>query len=232
MRVVVWSGGLDSTLILADELAKDTAYGLGTGNVKAITLSGHRQLDRAQIACERAARAEFKRWAKARGWKFRHETVRVKTSGDIDQNVGQSGMWLCHLMPYLRNGDTALFGYIRGDDFWHHRHLFVSAFGAVAASHYSDLKIEFPLEWHRKRDVVDGARRFRMPRRVWWTCDRPKNHPTKVGHKPCGKCGKCRGIKRAHEDLKTIGTSHGVTSLRPPGRVSRGVKTAGLMEET
>ena len=43
MRVVIWSGGLDSTLILAHELAKDTRYGIGVHNVKAITLAGHRQ---------------------------------------------------------------------------------------------------------------------------------------------------------------------------------------------
>ncbi len=212
MKVVVWSGGLDSTLLLAHELATQPR-----GGVKAITLAGHLQLPHDQLACERVARAEFKKWARARGWKFRHETVRVKTSGNIHNDVGQSGIWLSHLMPYLQGGDTALFGYIRGDDFWHWRHLFVAAFGALAASHFvgSSLLVNFPLEWHRKRDVVEGARLYRLPRRCWWTCEKPVGDER---NRRCGRCSKCRESKRAKVDLRDLGTSYGITVLRPPSK--------------
>ncbi len=208
MRVVIWSGGLDSTLLLVNELAHHP------GSVRALTLVGHHQLSREQQKAEAKARREFKAWAKEKGWTFRHNEVRVTTKADATQQVGQSGLWLAHLAPYVDPGDIMLFGYIRGDDFWHGRHLFVDAFGAMKRSHYAgQALIQFPLEWYRKQDVLAGAKRYRIPSRCWWTCE--TNRPRK---RACGRCVKCRGQRRAIEDLRDLGESYGLDKIAPPVR--------------
>lgn len=205
-KVVIWSGGLDSTLLLTSELARARKGQW----IKALTLI-HPQLPQDQLKCERAARREFKKWARKKlGVRFTHDEVRVSTKAAVSGDVGQPGLWLCHLMPYLWPGDDVLFGYVRGDDYWHFRHLFVQAFDALAAAHQMTgrLRMEWPFEWLDKPDVIRGAQNYRLPRRCWWTCDSPRM-PKEPWKKPraCGRCNKCREYRHAKADLKRYGST-------------------------
>ena len=189
MKVIPWSGGADSTLLLAHTLRKNP--------VRALTLV-HPQLIKKQEEREKRARAQFKKWLPREiRMRFDHHTITVKTKAEVHNNVGQPGLWLCHLMPYVRSGDDLLFAYIRGDDFWHLRHLFTAAFTAIACNHYlsADTHVSFPFEWNTKADVIRGLKRYRIPRRCWWTCDHPKKGA-------CGRCNKCVQFRRAMEDIK------------------------------
>lgn len=216
MRVVIWSGGLDSTVLLADELSR-----VGPSGVRALTLvlEGATDIPQGQKAGEKRARAEFKKWAKKKhGWKFQHDVVRVKTAAHLNYDVGQHGLWIAHLSPYIGPNDTMLFGYIRGDDFWHYRHLVVEAFGALKRSHYAGRAlIQTPYEWHRKVDLLAGAKNFKIPQRCWWTCSTNKVRKTQ-----CGRCLKCRTVKRAKADLKEFGDELVTQHIRPTKRLLRG----------
>lgn len=192
MRVVIWSGGADSTLILLDELLSNPP----DATLVALTLD-HPQLgDKAQRILQDKARARFKRWLwEKHRKKVVHHTVTIRLSKDawVAGNVGQYGLFLSHLFPYMTPApptkSTVLFGYIRGDDHWHGKHEFGQAFASLAAVAGADMTLEYPLEWERKDDVLARLSQAGVPIDTWWTCDRP------VGNKPCGECSKCEAVK-------------------------------------
>jgi hypothetical protein len=187
--VIPWSGGADSTLLVAHRLAHGH-------RVKALTLH-HPQLAKCQAQRESWARRAFLDQIKAKSpeWldRFEHHTVsisskRTRTSRDkselwIDDQVGQSGLWLCHLTPYLYVNDTLAFAYIREDDFWHQRHLFIKAFAAMVAHHHMGRNlVEFPFEFHRKADILRGLKKYRIPQR--WDLRVPAERCARVREVP------------------------------------------------
>jgi 7-cyano-7-deazaguanine synthase in queuosine biosynthesis len=187
---VIWSGGADSTLALSFHAASASAQ----EPVKALTIVGHRQLNRWQLRNERRARIAYLRWAKKRGYHIQHVTVNIQANGDSLGN-GQSFLWLCHLLPYIHADETAIFPYIRPDDFWHSRHEFVTAFNVLSDLLGTKRGFEFPLEWHHKWEVLRDLKKWGVPDDCWWTCDEP------VRTKPCGKCLKCISLKEARQKL-------------------------------
>jgi hypothetical protein len=222
--VVIWSGGLDSTLLLTHELAHNSV-----GYVRALTLTGPVQLPKNQVEREKVARREYKAWAKKQGWHLIHQEVSVKTRAQVTAEVGQAGLWLCHLVPYINPADVMLFGYIRGDDFWHFRSFFIDAFNTVVLSHSAQTaSVEFPFEWHRKKDIVAGARAYKIPNRCWWTCE--KETPRT---RACGRCTKCRQVRRAKDDLRDYGTSGPAYRIGPPrlGSLTGGLEKRETMKD-
>lgn len=203
-KVIVWSGGADSTLLLARALADENACERDTkACVAAITLQ-HHQLDIERIpmrSAERAARKRFQTWAKRQGWAFKSHWARFSSDLHAEGHVGQYTLWVTHLLAYAGSvwGPHSLdkdrlieiqFGYIKRDIFWHFKAEFLDAFNAIAKLSGIDwIRPAFPLEWMEKRDVLNELHSRRVPIKSWWTCE----EPTPKG-KPCGACEKCREI--------------------------------------
>jgi hypothetical protein len=164
---------------------------------------------------EQEQEQKFKRWIwEKHRRKFTHHTVTVRLSRDCGAsgNIGQYGLFLTHLFSYVTvlppGKSTVLFGYIRGDDHWHGRHQFDSAFAALAAVACSDTSLEYPLEWERKSDVLDRLDRAGVPRDAWWTCDMP------FGSKACGACSKCDAVKPRPKPKKLFVVEKAVAAVR------------------
>ncbi len=193
-RIVIWSGGADSTIILLEELLAHPSGGV-VGDVVALTLE-HPQVGRKeQRIAQDKARTKFKQWLwEKHRRKVAHHTVTVRLSKDCGApgNVGQYGLFLAHLFPYMvaepPKSSVVLFGYVRGDDFWHERHRFDQAFSALAAVARSEASLEYPLEWARKDEVMGRLDQHGVPRSAWWTCENP------IGHRACGLCIKCEAV--------------------------------------
>ncbi len=195
MKVVIWSGGADSTLLLAQALA--TA--MPRDRIAALTLR-HPKLHPPMVRAERVARENFKRWARKKGWSFQHHTVTVAEPHlTAPDGTGQYSLWASHLVIAAGSishnhllGDAVAdveFGYIKRDDFWHIADRFVSAFNALAYLSQFRIKPTFPLEWYSKQLVINELHRYGVPRSSWFSCQ----EPTKTG-KACRTCVKCADV--------------------------------------
>lgn len=210
MRIIVWSGGADSTLILTNELLKQPR-----GTVSAITLE-HTQLGyEMQRKMQHKAREKYKRWVKKKhGIVFEHRVVTVALAKNTEssQFVGQYGLFLNHIFPYAvpqpsphgihqwqsqhqggaPESNALLFGYIKKDEFWHYKAEFKAAFISLVALtglDQSRLTLEFPLEWMTKENVIVELDSLSVPNEAWWTCESSMETP-------CGTCPKCKDLQQ------------------------------------
>jgi 7-cyano-7-deazaguanine synthase in queuosine biosynthesis len=196
--LVAWSGGADSTAVLqhyAEASSQDYP-------VRAISIAWHPQLRLKFMQAQAAARKQYLKWAKARGYHLRSE--RMYWVGSFQMMVGREGweaptsqptLWLSALLQVVGEGDTVLMGYIQHDSFWHTRHLFEAAFAAGCALKGVTAELKFPGEWWSKADVLDRLRKARVPDRCWFTCEQTQDG------KPCGVCAKCRELAAGRAEL-------------------------------
>ena len=131
MNVVVWSGGCDSTLVLAQW--SDTAS--QDNQLFAVSFE-HYGVNDVKTVCEREARKKILQ--KINHPFVKHTTIEVRVSGDklvfLDgdqadrQGYGlpQAVMWLGNILPWMPSKSPVWIGlgYVKGDDFWHYRNEF------------------------------------------------------------------------------------------------------------
>lgn len=195
-RVVLWSGGADSTLTL-DWWAQASSRGYP---VVALSVVAHPSLGSSHLKMQNEAQKRYLEHAKKRGYHIEHQRVNVRGNFDVFEGKqraqGQAMLWLSVLIPCLNDGDTVLLSYIKKDSFWHNRHLFEDTFNAACRLKGIDVELKYPYEWYGKEDIVRELRKFRIPDNCWWTCDEP------VDNKACGKCQKCKDVKNAKDILR------------------------------
>lgn len=179
MTLVCWSGGCDSTLALYD-VAK------AEGNTARAISVVHKNIARNDEA--KAARTKLLRRFKRLGLTVHHTIVEINHDGDFDVEtpVGlyQPTIWLSAAMPFLGGKEDLCFGYIKGDDFWHHRGAFVEAFCGCQRIRYGDGVVRFPLEWDTKADVIRRLRALGLYSACWW-CE------SSTTGRPCQACHPC-----------------------------------------
>lgn len=248
MRIIVWSGGADSTLILTNELLKQPR-----GTVSAITLE-HVQLGwETQRKMQHKAREKYKKWVKKKhGIVFEHRVVTVALAKNTESSpfVGQYGLFLNHIFPYAvpqpppygppygihqqspypggaPESNSLLFGYIKKDEFWHYKAEFKAAFSSLVALtglDQSRLTLEFPLEWMTKENVIVDLNKSSVPDDAWWTCESSMETP-------CGTCSKCKDLQQCPSYTATFPIrSYGLTpsDIKIPMRVDMGLSKGRL----
>ena len=194
-RVVVWSGGADSTYLLHWY----ATYSSIQNPVHAITVDSHPQLNKKFMAAQRTARSRYLKFAEKSGLHIEVHTVSQdyseKTLIGIGENVsGQPMMWLCSIMPFIQDDDMVYFSYIFEDGIWHHKKEFQDVFYSICRLKNIDATLEFPLEEFRKYQILKRLSEYEIKDNMWWSCEEPKNK------KPCGVCYKCCELKLA--DIK------------------------------
>jgi 7-cyano-7-deazaguanine synthase in queuosine biosynthesis len=179
MTLVCWSGGCDSTLALYE-----TAKAEG-GKASAVSVV-HKNIKGAEES--KAARAKLLRRLKRLGLTIQHTTVTIDHAGDFDVGMPggtyQPGIWLGAAMQFLEAEDDLCFGYIRGDDFWHRRAAFETAFRELQGMREGRGQVRFPLEWDTKADVIRRLQELKLYSACWW-CENPE------GGRRCRKCVPC-----------------------------------------
>jgi 7-cyano-7-deazaguanine synthase in queuosine biosynthesis len=194
-KIVSFSGGFDSTLVLAD-LCREASKGEVIQAVSFlcnITGSGknHREHE-SQILIINELRKLYPDIV------IKHETISISTCysvGDAYNNKGlaQPILWMCNLIPLLKDEDEVYFGYIHGDDFYHFQQHAIDLFNAgCALQDNKDIKLMLPLRFTPKNEVL----------RIL-----SKNYPSLFdyciscesesysGNKVCGNCTPCRHLK-------------------------------------
>lgn len=197
MSLLLWSGGLDSTLILHD-IAKEARDGTKhhPHGIRVLSVI-HEQVGCHQKAAAKS-RESIKIWLRRQGmsptfinleWKQEWRSWRAE-QGIGSANNPQAFLWFTIAMNYLEPDEDLYAGYIRGDDFWHHIGAVRHSFGALKALAGHGGTMIFPLEWERKSDVIRRTKELGLYDLCWW-CE--ENSPPKVNRKlvACGKCQSC-----------------------------------------
>lgn len=199
IHIVIWSGGYDSTLIL------DRLCASRDKTVWAFSLEWNMINDR-KTHQEKKVRKRYKKYAKKKGYKFYHRTIKVGADmGAPTHGLPQALAWFCFVLPYLPQESKVYLGYHRGDDFWRY-HDHVGAFfreGQLIGKR--NASIEYPLELDSKWEIVEDCRKRGIPSSCIWTCENPKKKNKKIVS--CGKCNPCINLKLAgyEQDLRSKG---------------------------
>lgn len=194
-QVVVWSGGADSTYLLHWYATCSSIQ----NPVHAITVDSHSQLNKKFMAAQRAARGRYLKFAEKLGLPIEVHTVIQDCSEKISIGIGkntsaQPMMWLCSIMPFVKDDDVVCFSYISEDGIWHHKRDFEDVFDSICRLKNIDAKLHFSLENFRKYQVLQKLTEYGIKDNMWWSCENPQNK------KPCGICYKCCELKLA--DIK------------------------------
>lgn len=183
--LVCWSGGCDSTLALHDVARAEG----NTARAVSVVDSRIARNDEAK-----AARAKLLRRFKRVGIAIKHTVVEVSQAGDFNietpGGLYQPTMWLSAAILFLGANDDLCFGYIKSDDFWHHRAAFEEAFRCCQLMRYGAGQLRFPLEWDSKAEVIQRLQDLKLYSACWW-CEAYQTG------RPCRWCSPCMTHRKA-----------------------------------
>ena len=195
MTLVLWSGGCDSTLALFLEAKKASV----DAPVRALSVN----YDRVPANTEqRRARAALLAEFKKRGLPVEHVEISVTQSSGKKFYANREGsgliqpvIWIPQALPFLRETEKLVVGYIRTDCAFHYRIYICEMVTKAQIILGKKGEIIFPLEWKYKWDVIQDLRKEKLFDLVWW-CEDPKKG------KACGTCEPCIGMVAAEAVLK------------------------------
>lgn len=191
MSLVLWSGGLDSTLALYYELTSKKS-------VRTITIN-HNKINSNKQEKEKKARKEIKAKLLEEGYNFHSFEINIE---DNDENVSFCGLthpiiWLPQAIFYLEPNEDLIIGWIRGDDIWHYKTHVEQIFWSMLSIMEKDgCRLSTPLEFENKYDVLSQMKKYGLEDICWW-CE----EPTSVGMS-CGSCDPCKNYIMASYYLK------------------------------
>lgn len=193
-NVVVFSGGLDSTLILVDLLEKGFKPILLTFLCKQFGENLH-------YISEIAAQQKILEYL-AKKYDYKPHRDYVKLEGDM---IGWTGSEpALFQQPFMtsmvsiggRNNACYHFGYHRGDDFWHSSHNILAAQEhLLAVAGQKNIMFSFPLQYLTKAEIIRRLNHYHFPTDLCTFC----YSPTYKGR--CGHCVACKTYDKAMDEL-------------------------------
>lgn len=195
--VVLFSGGFDSTLVLADIVSAasdtDTIYAVSIQH----NLTGVQKLRREYESQLLILRELRKRFPKI---KIEHEVITVESnwiSGDTSSSRGlaQPILWLCNLIPLLQQGDVIYVGYNKDDQAIIHLDNITNLLKAACViQENKKLSVEYPLKYRPKVDVL---RRILTDYPYLFDVCTSCESMLYAGENVCGSCTPCQHLKEA-----------------------------------
>ena len=204
-KLLVWSGGLDSTSILLDHAEKripiDTIY---------ISLENNEVKSKREIE----ARSKIKEILKTEFfYNFEDHEIKINAlrfDGNSSLSIlSQAPIWILSLLGFgkTREYDEILFGYVRGDDFWHYKHNFIKAFKYLWLCDSKIPELKYPLEWNFKDTLLPVYKTNHVFEKIFdliTTCESNGDEDN------CGNCDPCKKLFKLREQFKEV-INHDVT---------------------
>ncbi len=196
-KIVLFSGGFDSTLVLA-KLVSEAEEGTKVCAVSIEhNLTGMQKLRReyeSQLLILRELRRQFPKI------KIEHEVIKVESnwiSGDSynSRGLAQPILWLCNLIPLLEDGDTIYFGYIQDDQaILHETNINNLIEASCKIQEGKRIYTQYPLKYFPKTEVLKLLMKC-FPYLVDFctSCE----DTIYEGERVCGKCLPCAHLKEA-----------------------------------
>lgn len=192
---VVWSGGLDSTLVL-HELIKQKAEDVSTISFVSDTFGSRKQ------ELEKHARISY----------MKNVSKELITNEEIPivfpyTNIKGKNESLCQqpfmisLISLFGKPNTIYhFGYHKGDDFFSMHSQHMKVFENISEiMGEKNIKLSFPLKFMNKWEIIDWIEYYGLENYVW-KCETPENSSN--GYSECGDCVPCKTFKEQREVLK------------------------------
>ncbi len=190
---VVWSGGLDSTLILYDLIKRDVDVSVITFETDVFGLDKHH--------LEQSTRQRFlQKFSKN---KIQEYTIKLDFPyTDIKGYNGgltQQPFMISMISLYGKLDTIYHFGYHKGDDFfsYHSEHMKISE--NINYVMGKNVQLNFPLKFMHKWEIIDAIQTYGLDDYVWY-CEYPEN--SKNGKQPCGECVPCKTHEQHSQLLK------------------------------
>lgn len=189
---VVWSGGLDSTLILYDLIKRNV-------DVSVITFESE-VFGNSKNILEQSVRTRFlQKFSKN---KIEEYTIKLDFPyTDIRNNGGlcQQPYMISLIALYGKPDTTYHFGYHKGDDFftWHHESM--NILQNINTIMNKNVQVNFPLRHMHKWQIIDRIQWNGLDDYVWF-CEYPENSTN--GKSACGECVPCKTHEEHSQLLK------------------------------
>lgn len=201
-HIVPWSGGIDSTLTLAQVSQK---YGTPNEPVVALTILPG-QMPAYQSKMEAKARARALPYLRRKwGCHINHESIEVKATKCMAQGSVpmQRSVWLIHLACRVPSGCTVHLSMVKNEDFWSTQELWMRTWNdLMSLMGKTETKIEWYWRCSSKKEVVKGIYKWGDLVDHCWYCEAEKPDPTLETGSPCYECSSCE----THDDaLKALG---------------------------
>ena len=195
--IVVYSGGYDSTYVLAGLVAEandgDTICALSVNH----SLTGMMKLRREYESQLLILRELRKRYPKVN---IEHEVIKVESnwiSGPTTNSTGlaQPILWVCNILPLLSTGDKLYFGYNLSDQAHIHLDDIKSLVDAACKiQNNKNIELIYPLKYYTKTEVVRlMIDDFPYLVDLCTSCESLRYE----GEKVCGECTPCTHLKEA-----------------------------------
>lgn len=215
---VVWSGGLDSTLILYDLLKKGVDVSVITFETEVFGLDKHH--------LEHATRQRFlQKFSKN---KIKEYTIKLDFpytdvrgyNGGLTQQPFMISMVALYGQPYT----TYHFGYHKGDDFFSYHNEHMKILENINSVMGKNVQLNFPLKFLHKWEIIDAIQTYGLDDYVWY-CEYPEN--SKNGKLPCGECVPCKTHEQHSHLLKLNrqSKSNDIVTLSYPENMTDPVET-------
>jgi len=197
-KLVVWSGGLDSTVLLTDIAEK---FSTKKNPVLAYSFVVN-FLNKNKVVMERRARKAYLRWAKKRGYNIDYQEINISFSDTIPRGGWSQGLfWFSFITPFIPKNCDTYFGYVQGDSIWLAVSSFHKAFTNLCyIGDKESTKLFYPFSYKKKWEIIKKAAEYGIPKECFWTCE----EPIKVGRfiQLCKKCDPCRTFQAAKFDFR------------------------------
>jgi len=194
-KLVVWSGGLDSTLLLHN-LAKNSSEKWPIQTFSFIPDF----IDQLKLEKEQEVRKNYLRYAESLGYHIKPHTIKISSSTYPTDGWSQQKSWFSFILPYIPDNCEVNFGYVMGDCVW----LAVSNFYKIFQEFkylgsFENSNLKFPFAFEEKWEVWQKFLEAEIPLDCFWTCEKPRRIRKKIV--PCGKCEPCMHLKSAKYNL-------------------------------
>jgi 7-cyano-7-deazaguanine synthase in queuosine biosynthesis len=194
LPLIVWSGGMDSTAVMihyfSHKIPHHTCY---------IKLNQNTQTKFELMARNRILKELTKQYG---NYNLADHILNPFSKNIINNNccLILAKAWIDGILlsldvsPY----NKIVFGYIKGDDFWHYGHVIKELYEVNKKLMYSDNipELDYPMEWYNKQEIYDNYYKPDNLSKYYnmiWTCDNPNNIINRhYSVSRCGECKKCR----------------------------------------
>lgn len=195
IHIVVWSGGMDSTLVLDKVCSANIDRCIWAHSIN------WDMLNELKVRKEKEARKNYLRYAKEKGYNIAHRTITVTANmGAEDLGPAQALAWFSYMIPYLPKNSILHLGYHSVDGFWEHVLLFEKYIKTAAKVSGRKIKLSYPLQYMNKCSILEEFKSRRIPMSCFWTCENPNQNLSTGGR--CGRCTPCIKLKTAKYESK------------------------------
>lgn len=194
-KLIVYSGGADSTLLLYNELLLWKYREFSPPYIKTISFNSpafpgsfHQKM----------RREKFKKYmfdSRKIQWDSKEIDISNITNGIQIYGMPQQTLWMTLSLYMAYDKDEILFGYIREDDYWKECKIFEEIFNkSKILIGKPNCSMSYPLNFEYKHDIINRIKEHRLEPYIWIcqsvepfnTSDIPTDE-----QQPCGKCDYC-----------------------------------------